>query len=75
MYWRNYRTSLMVYTYISTIEIHVMVNQKFTNIYIYIYIYIYECLVWHDLLDDLYYTYINTIKMHLIVKPEVYKSE
>ena len=50
---------LMVYTYISTIEMHVMVNQKFTNQY--------ECLVWHDQLDGLYYTYISTIKMYLMV--------
>jgi len=59
VYWRNYQTSLMVYTYISTIEMYVMVNQKFTNQY--------GCLVWHDQLDGLYYTYICTIKMHLMV--------
>ena len=49
----------LYYTYISTIEMHVMVNQKFTNQN--------ECLVWHDQLDDLYYTYITTIKMHVLV--------
>jgi len=49
----------LYYTYISTIEMHVMVNQKFTNQN--------ECLVWHDQLDDLYYAYISTIKMHVMV--------
>jgi len=48
----------LYYTYISTIEMHVMVNQKFTNQN--------ECLVWHDQLDDLYYTYISTINLHVI---------
>jgi len=59
VYWRNYQHSLMVYTYISTIEVHVMVNQKFTNKN--------ECFIWHDQLDDLYYIYISTIKMYVMV--------
>ena len=49
----------LYYTYIGTIEMHVMVNQKFTNQN--------ECLVWHYQLDDLYYAYISTIKMHVMV--------
>jgi len=49
----------LYYTYISTIEMNVMVNKKFTNQN--------ECLVWHDQLDDLYYAYISTIKMHVMV--------
>jgi len=49
----------MVYTYISTTKMHVMVKQKFTNQN--------ECLVWHDQLDDLYYAYISTIKLHVMV--------
>ena len=44
----------LYYTYISTIEMQVMVNQKFTNQN--------DCLLWHDQLDDLYYAYISTIK-------------
>jgi len=43
VYWTNYQHFLMVYTYISTIEMHVMVNQKFINKN--------ECFVWHDQLD------------------------
>ena len=49
----------LYYTYISTIEMHVMVNHKFTNQN--------ECLVWHNQLDDMYCTYISTIKMHVMV--------
>ena len=31
VFWENYQPSLMVYAYISTIEMHAMVNQKFMN--------------------------------------------